>query len=209
MELNTINPYVIKIMIAAREKDSINAIASRINLSYGWTYKWVKELASIGVFRISRMRLFLNKKNAFYKRTLEFIKESFAEDVAFYYNIIKLFGIDYCFTKTDAVFIWTKGGYNIGRYKGNYPIFIKIREEDKDLFRFYARKVVGKKITYKPAYVKTFSCAYIDDIPVDPLQETVIFMRDNIYNFEPALEMVEEMYNVKTGVRFKEVVTNV
>ena len=48
MNINTINPHVIKILISVRENDSISSISKRIGLSYGWTHKWVVELVKEG-----------------------------------------------------------------------------------------------------------------------------------------------------------------
>src|SRR3990172_9035085 len=113
MKIELLNPYVIKILISLRKEDSISSISKRIGLSYGWTNKWVGELIK--------------------ERILNFIKENL-NDVNFYYSVLNLFGIEYCFTKTDAVYVWTEGRYNIARYKEFYPIFVKIQRKDYPIF---------------------------------------------------------------------------
>ena len=140
MEIETINPYVIKIIMSARDADSINGIYKRIGLSYGWTYKWIGKLTELGVFKATRMKLALNRDNPFYRNILKFIIDSFSGDINFHYSILNLFGIVYCFTKTDAVYVWTKGGYNIARSKKYYPIFIRVRKSDLNMFKDYCRK---------------------------------------------------------------------
>ena len=50
MNIETLNRYVIKILISAREKDSISAVSKRIGLSYGWAHKLVSELIREGNF---------------------------------------------------------------------------------------------------------------------------------------------------------------
>lgn len=214
MDLDVINPYALKILISCREEDSISKISKRINLSYGWTYKWIKDLADIGVFTLTRMKVYLNKDNQFYKRTLDYIKNTFKKSQKFYYESLSLFGIDYCFTNIDSVYIWTKGGYNIARYKDYYPIFIKINSKDKKLFEDYCKKLklnINKKkgVFYKVIYSDNFNKEYCESMPVDNLNETIKFMEKNKYNFEPALEMINEIYNKKIKTRYKEVVTNV
>ncbi len=214
MNLELINPHVLKILIAARNEDSIKAISDRISLSYGWTYKWIQDLAKIGVFKLTRMKAFLNEDSQFYKKTLQYIRKTLTKDARFYYDVFSLFGIEYCFTKIDAVFIWTKGGYNIARYKNFYPIFIKVKTKDKRLFEYYCKKLnlfVNKKrgVFYKPVFLDDFKFSYNDGIPVDSLRETISFMEKNKYNFEPALEMIKEMYKEKIKTKYKEVVTNV
>lgn len=214
MKLELVNPYVFKILISARKEDSIRAISDRISLSYGWTYKWMQDLAELGVFRLTRMKVFLNKKNEFYQQTLNYIKKVLSKDIQFYYNVIALFGIKYAFTKTDAVFIWTKGGYNIARYKEFYPIFIKVAKKDRDIFEDYCEKLnlsLNRKnnVFYRVEYLDDFSFEYCEGIPVDGLNETIALMDKNRYNFEPALEMIKEIYKKKIKVKYKESVTNV
>lgn len=212
MEINTINPYVMKIIIAARKKDSMNSIAGRINLSYGWTYKWCKQLIKLGVFKESKLRLILNEKNEFYQNTLNYIKTNFSQDINFHYSVLDLFGIKYCFTKTDSVFIWTKGGYNIARYKDYYPIFVKVKNDQLIIFKEYCKKLnlkinAQKGIFYNIEILDDFEIAHSDGMPIDSLNETIKFMKKNIYNFQPALEMIKEMYNKKINIGYKE--TNV
>lgn len=214
MNFDIINPYTLRILAASRGKDSIRAISERIKLSYGWTYKWVRALASQGVFSLTRMNVYLNQNNGFYKKTLNYMKETFKKSPTYYYEVLALFGIEYCFTGIDSVYVWTKGGYNIARYREYYPIFIKVRNKDKALFKWYCKKLslnINKKkgAFFKVSYLDSFSATYTEGMPVDSLRETIGFMEKNKYNFEPALEMVKELYGEKTRVKYKEAVTNV
>ena len=214
MEIDIINPYVLRILISARKKDSINSIANRIGLSYGWTHNWVNKLAKKGVFKLTRMNAYLNENNLFYKETLRYIKIELSKSVQFHYEVLSLLGIEYCFTKTDAVFVWTKGGYNIGRFKEFHPIFIKVKKSDKELFENYCKRLKlnmgGKRgIFYQVEYLDKFEISHCEEVPVDSLKETIAFMQKYMHNFEPALEMIQEMYKKKIGIRYKELVTNV
>ena len=160
------------------------------------------------------MKVYLNKDNKFYKETIEYIKNTFKKSINFYYNTLSLFGIQYSFTNIDSVYVWTKGGYNIARYKDYYPIFIKIRLKDKSLFEEYCKKLElninkNKEVFYKVEYLDNFDSDYCENMPVDSLKGTIKFMEKNKYNFEPALEMVNELYNKKLKTKYKEVVTNV
>ena len=209
MEIDIINQYVIKIIIAAKKHDSINAISKRIKLSYGWTYKWVKNLAKMGVFNGSKSRLELNQENSFYRYTLKYIKKNFSNDINFYYTALDLFGIKYCFTGTDAVFTWTKGGYNIARFKDYYPVFIKIKKDNLKIFKEYCKKLdlkINHKtgVFYSVEVLDDFDVSYSDKIPVDSLDLTISFMKKYIYNFQPALEMIKDMYGKKIKIKYKE-----
>src|SRR3989344_806824 len=208
MEIEIINPYVIKILISVRNEDSISSISKRINLSYGWTNKWVNKLIKEGILKEKWRGVILNEGNEKYQRIMDFIKENF-QDVNFYYSVLNLFGIKYCFTKTDAVYIWAEGRYNVARYKEYYPIFIKIKQSDYPTFLEYCKKlglkIDGKKgIFYVPEILEDFKCVKKNEFCIEPLNETIDFMQKNIYNFEPALEMVNEMYNKKLNIKYKE-----
>ena len=211
MNIELINPHVMKILIATRKIDSISAISKRINLSYGWTQKWIKELVREGIFK-ERYRGIELQETKEYKEVLNLIKK-ISKNVNFYYSVLNLFGIKYCFTKTDAVYVWTNGGYNVARYKDYYPIFIKIRRSDYQMFLFYCRKLglkVNKKegIFYSPEIAEDFNHIIKNDYPVESLEETIKFMKEYIYNFQPALEMIKEEYKKKLKVKYKEAVTN-
>lgn len=208
MKIDLLNPYVIKILISCRKQDSISSISERINLSYGWTYKWVNELIQEGILKEKWRGIVLQEKNNSYKKIINFIRT--LRDVSFYYSVLNLFGVKYSFTKTDAVYIWTKGTYNISRYKDFYPIFIKIKKEDYPLFVEYCKKLnlkinEKKGVFYSPEIVNDLNCVNKDNMPVETLDNTIKFMQENIYNFQPALEIVSEMYNKKLNVKYKEI----
>jgi len=38
----------------------------------------------------------------------------------------------YAFTRIDAVYVWTQGGYQVGRNPDDYPLFLAVRERDVD-----------------------------------------------------------------------------
>jgi hypothetical protein len=128
---------------------------------------------------------------------------------------LTLSGVKYCFTKTDAVYVWTKGRYNIGRYRDFYPIFIKIKKESYPIFLEYCKKLdlkINSKKTnskrgvfYNVEILDEFNSVKKDEFFVEPLDETINFIKQNIYNFQPALEMINEMYNKGSNTKYKEV----
>ncbi len=212
--IETINPYIMKIIIACRQQDSMRAISQRIRVSYGWTYQWIQELARKGVVRLTRMKMYLNENNEFYRQTINYIHRTLGSYASFNYEVLSLFGIRYCFTQTDAVYIWTKGGYNIARYREYYPIFIKVHRHDKEIFEWYVRKLglgINKPngIFYTVQYVDSIEPTYYEGMPVDSLEDTIQFMKQYQYNFLPALEMIQELQPRPGIVQYQEVVTNV
>ncbi len=200
-----------KILISVREKDSISSISKRIDLSYGWTYKWIKELVKEGILKEKWKGLILQEKNKTYQEILKFIRNNLSE-TSLYYSVLSLFGIEYCFTKTDGVYFWTEGRYNIARYREYYPIFIKIKSRDYSTFLWYCKKLdlkinAKKGVFYSPEKTDKFNFIKHGNNLIEPLNETIIFMKKNIYNFEPALEMIDEMYKKGLNIKYKEINT--
>jgi len=130
-------------------------------------------------------------------------------------------GLEYAFTGPDAVFIWTKGGYNADRFLGFYPVHVSVIRKDlkgwKRFFkakncRFYVKDEPIKETLFGLFYVlypeARISYGKVEGMPVIPLRETVKFCKDNIYTYEPALEMLDEMYNLGLRISYKEVKTN-
>ena len=207
-----VNPHVLKILISARDEDSISSISKRIGLSYGWTNKWVNELVDEGVFREKWRGIILQKNNHTYKNILKFVKENL-QNVSFYYSVLELFGIDYYLTKIDAVYIWTEGRYTIARYRDYYPIFFRINAKDYGLFLEYCRKLglkikAKKGIFYSPEKAdfekEKVKFTKKQGLNVETLENTIKFMKEHIYNFQPALEMVQEKYGKKLGIKYSE-----
>ena len=207
MNINTINPHVIKILISVRENDSISSISKRIGLSYGWTHKWVVELVKEGILKEKWRGVVLQKDNKSYKEILKFIRNNISP-TSLYYSVLNLFGIEYCFTKTDAVYFWTEGRYNIARFGIISTSIIFLYSS----FLWYCKKLhlkinAKKGVFYFPEIVNKSDFKKKGDYSIEPLEETIAFMKKNVYNFEPALEMIAEMYKKKLNIKYKEINT--
>ena len=137
------------------------------------------------------------------------------------YNLLKEGKWDYSFTGPDAVFFWTKGGYQVNRFFGFYPIHLKVRKNDLEKWvEFFNEKkqtvhIEGqmvKETLFGVFYVlypkSTFKSEKIDGFHVDSLEETVEFCQKKIFSYEPALEMLNEMYNLGLEIEYKEIKTN-
>ncbi|MBI2138698.1 hypothetical protein HYU13_03860 [Candidatus Woesearchaeota archaeon] len=209
-----INPYTAKIAIAARDGDSIRSISKKIKESYGWTYKWVLDLEKTGVITRRGQEIRINKKNRFYKALIRCTTSlTNALNLRDAYLLPNLTGLDYIFTCTDAVFAWTKGGYNIGRSKKCYPIFIEVLEKDKpDWERYFSTLKIAysfKREKKKGIYFIISLCGemereYCGDIPVLPLAKTVEWAKKYSFNFQPALEMLGSLYHLPVGEKYAE-----
>ena len=208
------NPYVAKITIAARDGDSIRAISKKIKESYGWTYKWVLELEKTGAMSRKGQKVYINKKNTVFKALSKCVIALAAQvNLHDAYLIPQLIGLNYAFTDIDAVFIWTQGGYNIGRNRNAYPIFIEILKQDKAAWEAYLaalhirytfKNERKKGIYFVISLSEKIEKEYCGDIPVLPLTKTVAWAKEYSFNFQPALEMLDKMYHLQLGVSYAE-----
>lgn len=142
-------------------------------------------------------------------------------DVSKAYDLLNQAGMDYALTGPDAVFFWTKGGYQVGRFFGFYPIHLKVVKDDlrrwKKFFsarkqRFHIKDRPIRKTLFGLFYVlypeAGFRTEKVEAFRVDPLKDTVKFCQNRIYAYEPALEMLDEMYSLGLKVRYREAKTN-
>jgi hypothetical protein len=138
------------------------------------------------------------------------------------YELLNQAGMDYALTGPDAVFLWTKGGYHVDRFFGFYPIHLKIRKNDLRKWekflgsrkqRFHVKDQPVRETLFGLFYVlypeKDFRTANVEAFRVDPLKDTVEFCQSKIYSYEPALEMLNEMYGLGLKVEYREAKTNV
>jgi len=133
------------------------------------------------------------------------------------YEFLKSSSLEYALTGPDAVLLWTKGGYDVGRFIGFYPIHIKVLKDELGKWKAVIRKegyrhvVMGKEMAetlYGVFFVlypgERLSYVELEGLKVIPLDETVNFCLKNIYSYQPALELLDEMYNLKLEVRYRE-----
>ncbi len=138
------------------------------------------------------------------------------------YKLLNEADMDYSLTGPDAVFFWTKGGYQVDRFFGFYPIHLKVRKGDLRKWekflgskkqRFHVKDRPIKETLFGLFYVlypeKDFRTENVEAFRVDPLKDTTEFCQSKIYSYEPALEMLDEMYRLGLKVEYKETKTNI
>lgn len=138
------------------------------------------------------------------------------------YELVKDAGRRYALTDADAVFFWTKGGYQADRFFGFYPIHIAVRSQELEAWkRFFRAKRQRFIIEKEPVHETMFGVFYVlyprekvvaEDVEgtsVMSLKKTVEFCRRNIFTYQPALEMLNEMYRLKMRTtKYREVEVN-
>ena len=137
------------------------------------------------------------------------------------YGLLNDSRMEYALTDVDSVFIWTKGGYQVGRFFGFFPIHLKVRDIDtgrwKRFFssskqRYIMEGAKPKETLFGLFYVlhpdKQVRAEDVDGLKVEPLKQAVGFCKKNMISYQPALEMLDEMYGLHSGVKYRETRTN-
>jgi hypothetical protein len=124
------------------------------------------------------------------------------------YVIPHFAGMEFAYNAIDAVYVWTRGGYQVSRNETDYPLFIAIRESGlTDWERFFERfgiptaqqrqpvdEVDGPlQIVLEPRV--QIDAETVDGRPVISRNETVAFAREHYATFESALDILDRMYN--------------
>ena len=202
-----------KIVMAANRGDSINRIANKVNISYSWVYDWMGRLEAENIIS--------NTDNAI--RILDHeLRQQYAEMMAALYSrdtisqedayVIPHFaGMEFAYTEIDAAYVWTEGGYQIARSHDDYPVFVAVHDRDIERWiAFFQQFGATATIDERPdasdvagnVHYVVFPRAdgidveWVGGNPVIPLQEAVELMTENRPAYEPALEMIAEMYEL-------------
>ena len=170
------------------------------------TKKGLLERVGWGKYKVNSLEAYLVKKT----------------NIATSYELLKKTGMSYALTGPDAVFFWTKGGYLADRFFGFYPIHLKVKKHhlsrwarffESTKMRVYIEGQVSRQTLFGVFYVLypqlDFKVEEVNGFCVSPLSETVEFCQKNIYSYEPALEMLDEMYSLGLNTRYMEAKTNV
>ncbi|WEL18884.1 Transcriptional regulator, ArsR family [Halorhabdus sp. SVX81] len=124
------------------------------------------------------------------------------------YVLPQFAGMDFAFTGIDAVYVWTRGGYQVAREPDDYPLFIAVEEPDLEAWeRFFERfnipvsrerqprdEINGPlQVVVEPR--DAIDADSVDGRPVITLDETVAFAREHYATFQSALSMLDRMYD--------------
>ncbi|EJN56918.1 sigma-70 like region 4 HTH domain-containing protein [Halogranum salarium B-1] len=124
------------------------------------------------------------------------------------YVLPQFAGMEYAFTAIDAVYVWTRGGYQVARDPEDYPLFIAVQESDLDAWATFferfgiptakerqaAEDLDGTiQVVLEPR--SQIDAEIVDGRSVISLQETVAYAEEHYAHFQSALDMLDRMYD--------------
>ncbi len=133
------------------------------------------------------------------------------------YVLPQFAGMEYAYTGIDAVYVWTRGGYQVARDPEDYPLFIAVYESDLDAWtEFFDRFGIPTSEERQPTEDldgtiqvvlesrSQIDAEMVDGRPVIPLKETVAFANEHYAHFQSALDMLGRMYDeVNTDANYR------
>ena len=124
----------------------------------------------------------------------------------------------FAFTRIDAVYVWTQGGYQVGRDPEDYPLFLAVCEQDVDAWEAFFEsfdlptafdrqprdEFTGHlQIVLEPR--SSLTIEHVEGHPVIPRAEAIEYMRDHYAQFQSALAMLDRMYeDLNLGITYRE-----
>ena len=216
--MDDVDTTAAKIILAASDGDSIRRIAQKIDGTYSWVHSWVERLEEIGVVeRAGGIHVTAPEVQERYAQLMAAIARQTPPTVDEAYVLPHFAEMDLAYTRIDAVYVWTHGGYQIARGGDAYSVFMRINDADVRQWRsFFDRYEIPFVIderddtviddTAGSIYYSVYPTSdpidseWIDGNPVIPLSETIEYMQEYRWNFEPALEMVADEYDIDVDV---------
>ena len=196
-----------KVVLAASSGDSVRHVSQKIDEPYETVRQKVKRLERAGMIetedgvRITAPSI----KNSIYQSAAAGARVS-PPSVQEAYVLPHFADRPFAFTRIDAVYVWTRGGYQVARSPDDYAVFVAVEEPAywKNFFADFGLPAneernsvdeIDGSVQFVVEERDEVEPERVEGQPVIPLDETVEYMRDNFAQFQSALEILDEMYD--------------
>lgn len=199
----------LKTLLAIKPGDSISGVARKIDENRETIRRTVNRLEDAGYVRYDGGLSVVD--DAVREAALAFLAAAASVSsptISEAYVLPQFADMEFAYTAIDAVYVWTRGGYQVARDETDYPLFIAIRETDlADWECFFERfeiptaqqrQPVGEipgplQVVLEPR--AQVDAEAVDGRPVISQSETVAFAREHYATFESALNILDRMYD--------------
>lgn len=203
------NEKAIKTLLAIEPGDSISGVARKIDENRETIRRVVNSLEDEGYVEYDQGLTVIDQTVR--KAGLSFLAASAGvspPSISDAYVLPHFADVEFAYTSIDAVYIWTRGGYQVARDPADYPLFLAVEEGDiaewEQFFDRFGISVAQERqsideldgsIQFVLEPRATIKADVVEGRPVIPLEETVDFARDHYATFQSALDMLGRMYD--------------
>ncbi|MBX0288540.1 helix-turn-helix domain-containing protein [Halomicroarcula sp. F28] len=208
-----------RVILAIESGDSIRRVAQTLHTPYETVRQAVNRLEDAGYVRYDAGLSVVDDRVRSAARELIAASASVSPpSIEEAYVIPQFSDWPFAFTRIDAVYVWTQGGYQVGRDPSDYPLFLAVREQDVDAWEsFFESFDLPTAFERRPRDELTgplqivldpqpsLEIEYVEGYPVIPRAETIEYMNENYTQFQSALAMLDRMYDeLDLGVTYRE-----
>lgn len=198
-----------QVVLAIESGDSIRRVASRIQTPYETVRQAVNSLEEGGYLDYDDGLTGADERVTDAARRLVATSAQVSPpSIEEAYVIPQFAEWPFAFTRIDAVYVWTHGGYQVARHPGDYPLFVAVRHQDSDDWQTFLESF-GIPTSFErqpsdevdgPLQVvldpqPTLEVDEVEGYPVIPREQVIEYMRDHYVQFQSALAMLDRMYD--------------
>jgi len=208
-----------QIVLASEPGDSIRRVAHRLQTPYETVRQAVNRLEAAGYLHYDDGLSVTDQRVREAARELVAASARVSPPSIDEAYITPQFGDwPFAYARIDAVYVWTQGGYQVGRDPDDYPLFLAVREQDVEQWtRFFEQFGLPTAFERQPRPQLDSPLQIVLDprpdlapedvegYPVISRAETIAYMRDHYAQFQSALAMLDRMYDdLDLGVAYRE-----
>ncbi|NGM71284.1 helix-turn-helix domain-containing protein [Natronolimnobius sp. AArcel1] len=190
-------------ILAMERGNSIRRVAQHLHMPYETVRQAVNRLEDAGYIQYDDGLFVVDSRVRDAARELVAASASVSPpSIEEAYVIPQFGGWPFAFTRIDAVYVWTKGGYQVGRDPDDYPLFLAVREQDVhhweaffesfDLptaFERQRREELAGPLQIVIDPQPSLEIDHVEGYPVIPRTETIEYMQEHYAQFQSALTL--------------------
>ncbi|MDR5657719.1 helix-turn-helix domain-containing protein [Halodesulfurarchaeum sp. HSR-GB] len=204
-----LNDTAAQVILAIERGDSIRRVAHHLHTPYETVRQAVNRLEDAGYVHYDDGLSVIDDRVRDAARELVAASASVSPPTIEEAYVLPQFGDwPFAFTRIDAVYVWTQGGYQVGRDPTDYPLFLAVREQDVDTWEAFFESFelptgferqpqdeLGGPLQIVIDPQPSLEIEHVEGYPVIPRSETIEYMRENYAQFQSALAMLDRMYD--------------
>ena len=208
-----------QVILAIESGDSIRRVAQHLHTPYETVRQAVNRLEDAGYISYDDGLSVVDERVRDAARELVAASAGVSPPSIEKAYVIPQFGDrPYAFARIDAVYVWTQGGYQVGRNPDDYTLFLAVHQQDVDAWETFFEsfnlptaferqprdELDGSlQIVLEPR--PSLDITHVGGYPVITRAETIEYMLENYAQFQSGLAMLDRMYeDLDLGVAYRE-----